>query len=120
MQLGFAILLVPLRVYEFVGAGRANSMPDGVVILFFAALGLDVLFFALWTVITLLPYIAIALHRESIAKAFRIGASTLYVAAYLLLDQYFFVTFIPLGSDLFGYSWSDVELTVSSSGGFGS
>ncbi len=28
MQLGFAILLVPLRVYEFVGAGRANSMPD--------------------------------------------------------------------------------------------
>ena len=119
MQIALALLLVPLRIYEFVGAGRGNSMPGGSVALFFAAVGLDILFFAIWSIVVLLPFLAISLRRVSIAKGLLIAASALYVAACLLLDQYFFVTFIPLGADLFGYSWSDIQLTVGSSAGFG-
>ncbi|MGA7161259.1 MAG: sulfatase-like hydrolase/transferase [Bacteroidota bacterium] len=119
MQLAFASLLLPLRVYEFVGAGMSNSMPEGIVLLFISALGLDIFFFAKWSLIVLLPYLVISLLRESLAKTLLIIASTIFVAAYLMLDQYFFVTFLPLGSDLFGYSWSDIQLTVGSSGGFG-
>ncbi|NUN68385.1 MAG: sulfatase-like hydrolase/transferase [Bacteroidetes bacterium] len=33
------------------------------------------------------------------------------------LSQYFSMTLVPLGADLFGYSWSDITETVTASGG---
>jgi uncharacterized sulfatase len=41
----------------------------------------------------------------------------LHLVARLLLMTYFSTTLVPLGADLFGYSWKDVRQTVGAAGG---
>ena len=39
---------------------------------------------------------------------------SIYILVYLMLLKYFFTALVPLGSDLYGYSYSDIKQTVSS------
>jgi len=41
----------------------------------------------------------------------------LHLMARLLLITYFSTTLVPLGADLFGYSWKDIQQTVGAAGG---
>ncbi|MGC4039148.1 MAG: LTA synthase family protein [Chitinophagaceae bacterium] len=41
----------------------------------------------------------------------------LLVLGYFALMQYFNSTLVPLGADLYGYSWKDIQQTVGASGG---
>lgn len=40
---------------------------------------------------------------------------SLFILIYLLLIKYYFTAMVPLGADLFGYSFADIKKTVSSS-----
>ena len=114
-----AAVLVLCRVYEFAATALNHPMPDGVAGLFLAALVLDLAYVLSYSLLLLLPYLAISYFSERAAVTTLGIVDLLNVIGTLLLDQYFFVTFVPLGADLFGYSWSDILTTVRSSGGYG-
>ncbi|MBA2688170.1 MAG: sulfatase-like hydrolase/transferase [Gemmatimonadaceae bacterium] len=114
----FPVLLL-LRAYEFLLVRAMHVIPRGVGGIVFRGLRSDLLL-TLWTAALLaVPVIALAqwhpragrwLHRVFLALALLAGT---------VLVQYFAITFVPLGADLFGYSWSDIRETAMASRGIG-
>ncbi len=119
LQGALAAVLVLCRAYEFAATALNHAMPDGTAGLFLAAVFLDFAFVLTYSLIVILPYLAIAYFAKRAAVTLLGIFALLIVLGTLLLDQYFFVTFVPLGADLFGYSWSDILTTVRASGGYG-
>ena len=115
--LGWFIALLALRAYEFMLVDTTHRLPAGtggavlrgtladlqLVLVVGALLAIPVLAVARWY-----PVFASRMHRALL---------TLLTLAGVALAQYFAVTFVPLGADLFGYSWADVSSTVMSSAG---
>lgn len=117
LQLALAASLVPARVYEFVLVGTQHPLPAHSLRLLAIAVGNDCLLVALYSVLAVVPFLVVFLFKQTLAERLTIGVSALLLGITLLLDQYFAVTFIPLGADLLGYSLSDILLTAESSGG---
>jgi phosphoglycerol transferase MdoB-like AlkP superfamily enzyme len=61
-------------------------------------------------------YLIISFLSIRIARLFVIIVLTVVLIAQLALVFYFSKTLVPLGKDLFAYSWDDLVLTVSASG----
>lgn len=118
LSLSLFVILVVLRVYEFLVVSKEHSMPENSLSLFFQAIGYDAILLLLFSGLLLIPYLLLSSGRQRAGSTFYGAAALLFVMADVGLLQYFFVTFVPLGADLFGYSLQDSRLTVSSSGGF--
>ena len=54
-------------------------------------------------------------HRRT-ARIFLIILSVLLLIIQVALSQYFTTTLVPLGADVWGYSWNDIKLTVGAAG----
>lgn len=118
LNLMFLIVLIFLRVYEFVLVGNAHAMPESVLGLFFLAIWYDAILHFVFAGILVIPYLVFSLLKPRLATIMYVTCALLVVVIDLALLQYFAVTFTPLGADFFGYSWNDINTTVSSSGGF--
>ncbi len=57
----------------------------------------------------------LALAERVATITYRVLA-VLAILGYLALIQYFNSTLVPLGADLYGYSWKEIKLTVGASG----
>lgn len=114
----FFLLLVFLRIYEFVVIGNAHAIPGNAFHLFFLATWYDFVLHLVFACVLVIPFVGLSLLKPLLAKVFYAVCTLLAIVGELALLQYFAVTFTPLGSDLFGYSWNDIKLTLSSSGGF--
>ncbi|MBI3567990.1 MAG: sulfatase-like hydrolase/transferase [Gemmatimonadetes bacterium] len=120
---GISLSLVPvlllMRVYEFFIVRHAHVLPDGAVGALAGGLRGD-LELVLWLAAVLaLPVLAIGQWHPAVARAAHRAALVVAVVASVMLVQYFATTFVPLGADLFGYSWSDIRQTTMSSKGVG-
>lgn len=82
------------------------ALSDGVYILSLSA-------------VLLLIYLPAAVLIPAAARWIHYGAGAIFIAAQFGLIKYYSITLIPLGVDLFGYSWSDIVFTVSSSSNTG-
>ena len=116
MSLFFVFVL--LRIYEFLLIGNEHAMPENSLRLFVQAIGYDVILLLKFSGILLIPYLLLSLKHQRAGTMFYGSAALIFLVLDIALLQYFFVTFVPLGADLFGYSLHDIQLTVSSSGGF--
>lgn len=118
-----SLSLVPvlwlLRAYELVIVRQTHILPAGA----WRALAFGTLTdigFALWLAAALaIPVLVLAQWRPSVARQAHRTALVVLTIGSVILVQYFAVTFVPLGADLFGYSWSDIHETTMSSAGFG-
>ena len=112
-------VLVLLRAYEFTLTRQLHVLSDGMVMLTLQALRSDV-GVVLWTA-AILVFPILALARWSVRAAVQLHRALLValVVVSVALIQFFTVTFVPLGADLFGYSPRDLRETVMSSKGVG-
>ena len=110
LSIGFFIIFLLIRLSDilFIGAG---SVLDSLLS--------DVLFFFYLLFIPGIIFILIALLSLKAAKVFYYVFAVLVSVGYLTLLFYFSESAVPLGSDLFAYSLSEITHTISASDGVG-
>ncbi|MHB1096999.1 MAG: sulfatase-like hydrolase/transferase [Gemmatimonadaceae bacterium] len=116
-SLGFLPVVLLLRGYELLVARSMHALPSGSAAEWARAALSDVAL-ACWVAAALaVPVLATAHWRPAVARALhRVALVALAIVA-AALAQYFAVTQVPLGADLYGYSWSDLRETVGASTG---
>lgn len=114
----FPVLLL-LRAYEYFTVGDSHALPAGAIGLFFrglrSELGLTLLLAASLAIPILIPGFWIPRAARIIHRILLI----VFVLVELALIQYFAVTLVPLGADLFGYTPGYIRETAMSSKGIG-
>lgn len=118
LNMSLFVVFVLLRIYEFLAISNEHAMPENSLRLIFQAMGYDVVLLMLFSGLLLIPYLLLSLMHQRAGTLFFGAVALFFVTLDIALLQYFFVTFVPLGTDLFGYSLKDIQLTISSSGGF--
>lgn len=76
----------------------------------------DVAFATLITIWGYLPFTLLFIIRKQVAHVGFIIFGAVLMLSQLMLSQYFVSSLVPLGADLWSYSWADIEQTVGSSG----
>ncbi len=69
---------------------------------------------ALWCY---LPFTLLYVFSKKIAHITFLILGSLAILIQFALSQYFIQSFVPLGADLWSYSWADIQQTVGASGG---
>ena len=116
LNLSFLVILILLRFFEYFYASNLHSLPQGSFYLSIHGLAFDVYLSFIISAFLLIPFeILSLLHRNAGIIFFKITASIIVIILISLI-HYFSVQLIPLGKDLFGYSWSEISQTVNASG----
>jgi tetratricopeptide (TPR) repeat protein len=113
----FAVpVLLLIRVYEFIAVSAHST--SAFALLFVQALVIDMVTVAAVLFFLTLIFGALSLTvGERAAMRVHCALLSVYAILSLALSHYYSVSRIPLGSDLFGYSWEDIAHTISASGG---
>jgi len=116
--LGLLFFFILLRAYEIIFVWRQTFFQDiqpGIIVWgFFYDL---VFFFQVSALLCIIFLVIFFINQKTAVIVFRIFA-TVFTFIYLLLILYFSKSAIPLGSDLFGYTLTEITHTVGSAGGF--
>lgn len=115
-NLSLALLLAFLaaRLVELAGVVLTTEVPPDIWTVISRAFWSDILFFLQLLVFLLPAFLLVRLivrGKRADLRGYGIVGS-LALAGYLILVNYFFVTRVPLGADLFGYSLADILYTV--------
>ena len=102
--LGLMILLV--RLYELVITSNYYNYPPGSFVSLIIGIKYDVILYLRISAILMFPYLIIGLFSQKVARTFFIIVSVLIVLGDMLLLKYFATALVPLGSDLFAYSFA--------------
>ncbi len=118
MNLIAVALLLLMRVYELFSVSRALSDDTGAFgfaaqILFVEGSVLGAVMF----VLSLLFALTCRIFSEKTALRLHQTFLGMILAGSFLLAEYFSVTLVPLGADLFGYTVTDIAETIGASGG---
>ncbi len=112
------LLIVLLRAADLTGLYLSGKLPTLPMAVVGQALATDVLtLFCMlrWIVI---PYLLLYMFvSRKMADTFYFLLMSLYAITSLLLIMYFRQTAVPLGADVFGYTWEDIRLTVGAAAG---
>jgi lipoteichoic acid synthase len=104
------------RFYELSSVAGTDAVPIGTI--YTAAVGIDILTFGSLMFFLSIVFFAVgSLFNDRIALNVHCGLLSAAGVISFALSHYYTVSHIPLGADLFGYSWNDITETVSSSGG---
>lgn len=113
-----AMLLV--RAFESLEYVAHNSVPKNALDWLLIAVGNDLLLAGtLITGLAILFFTLFWLIGVQFAAAVTAFLTVAMVLASLLLSLYFTQARVPLGADLFGYSWHDINETIRTSSGIG-
>jgi peptidoglycan-N-acetylglucosamine deacetylase len=77
----------------------------------------DIAFISSLTIWCYIPFTLLYVFSRKTAQICFIILGSLAVLIQLALSQYFIESFVPLGADLWSYSWADIQQTVGASGG---
>ena len=77
----------------------------------------DIVFIIITACIIYIPYALLYIYRKQLANIFFIILSTIACIIQAALMQYFLTTLVPLGGDVWNYSWVDIQQTVGATGG---
>lgn len=117
----YAIVLYLLSIFarafeltnDFLRHGSHTSEGKVIMLAFLK----DTAFFmqiALWA---WLPFAFVYLIHKTTAKVLFIILSVTLLFIQIGLSQYFLTTLVPLGADLWGYSWAEIKQTIGAAGG---
>ncbi|MCL6098002.1 MAG: LTA synthase family protein [Bacteroidetes bacterium] len=115
--LGLLVIFLLIRTYEIVFTWSHVAGQGTRIILLLSSFFYDILFFLEAVAFIGALYVVLFFIHKSTAKVILNILSVLVVLIYLLLVLYFSKSAIPLGSDLFGYSLSEIQETVTAAGG---
>ncbi|HVZ77667.1 MAG TPA: sulfatase-like hydrolase/transferase [Gemmatimonadaceae bacterium] len=113
--------LIPLaaltRLYELFVVRRSHPLPPGFLGAELRGLAADVVLACWILAVVAVPVVGIGLVAPRASRALQRVIIGIAVLTGVLLAQYFAVTMVPLGADLYGYSVQDVSATVMTSQG---
>lgn len=110
-------IFILLRLFESVVLGMGYHFPGGSAVYEFRGMHYDLLIFLKTSGFLLIPFSILYLIGQRAAEIFYITVACLLVLVSLMLQFYFANAMLPLGSDLFAYSWSEIRHTAGSAGG---
>jgi lipoteichoic acid synthase len=115
LALLFIVVVLLLRFYEFVLIVDRTSNSSG-----FEFMGLlyDLPFVLSVLAAVFVVYFPLSFASIRAARVTAIVILSIFIMVSFSVIQYFSVTLLPLSSDLFSYTLSDIRTTVNSSGGF--
>jgi len=109
-------LVILVRLYEiFFIAGKAGY-PSGSTLDLFFGIRFDLMLSLRLSAYLLLPFLLIDHYNHLAARIFYATISITVVLIDIALLHYFSTTRIPLGSDIFGYSFDEIKHTIQASG----
>jgi phosphoglycerol transferase MdoB-like AlkP superfamily enzyme len=104
-----------MKILEYTYIAIKGQLPTGFFLQGLKALFFDVIFFLkcfpFLYILFVLFFFSLKVKKYIFMSAGIIFS--LYILIYLILLKYFFTALVPLGSDLYGYSASDIKQTVS-------
>jgi lipoteichoic acid synthase len=113
----FASLFLLLRVYEFSLVSEyihQSPYPSNIVL---SGIGFDLLYALYLSSLVVVLHTVVSLVIPSAAYWLTALVFSLILLLTFCFIQYFSTTLVPLGADLFGYSFTEILHTISSSGG---
>lgn len=110
------LLIVIVRFFEMLYISPVFGLPPHTWSFELQGLLYDLLFVFKISAILLIPFALIYLLKPVIARWFFIVTGTVIVLISVLLSFYFGTAKIPLGADLFGYSFKEMSSTTTASG----
>lgn len=117
------LLLIPIviliRIYEVFIASRSHPVPDGTLLLLLRGFRSDLGLICWSAFLFAVPVLLVGLVSVKTARLVHRVLLLLLIVLGVFLAQYFAVTLVPLGSDLFGYSFADIKETAGASKGIG-
>ena len=119
LSIAFFCLVIILRIYEMIMISAKHALPISFANIFIPIGAADILFFLVFSGFFALIVIPFALFFPNASR--RIYYSFLVITGIIHfgLVQYFSVTLVPLGADIFGYSMDDIRFTVKTSSSIG-
>ncbi len=114
---GWLLMLVLLRCTEFIYNGITHQYPEQPAYVFTISMLNELVFFFKINLVFALIYTSLFLVNKKLADAVTITLSIIVTLISVSLMQYFNLSLVPLGADLYGYSITDIKQTVGASGG---
>ncbi|MEI7421194.1 MAG: LTA synthase family protein [Prolixibacteraceae bacterium] len=109
-------LVILVRIYEILFIAAKAGYPPGSTLDLIFGIRFDLMFSLRLSVYLLLPYLVTDHFSHKTARVFYAIFSIAAVLTDVALLHYFSTTRIPLGSDVFGYSFDEIKHTVQASG----
>ncbi|MEI6276353.1 MAG: LTA synthase family protein [Prolixibacteraceae bacterium] len=109
-------LILFIRLYEIFFISVKAGYPIGSNPDLLSGIWFDLLLSFRLSAILLLPFLLIDHYRQKVAIRFFASVSVFVVVADVVLLRYFSASRIPLGSDILGYSFSEIQQTIGASG----
>lgn len=116
LSLSTFIVLLALRMLEWFWNGFSHQFPENAFFFFLNIIVNDLVFFCKLSLVFMIVFVLISLLSIKAATITYRAIAVLAILGYLALIQYFYSTLVPLGADLYGYSWNEIKLTVGASG----
>jgi phosphoglycerol transferase MdoB-like AlkP superfamily enzyme len=116
MSLVFIFLMLLLRISETALVFRTHVLTFSSWDVFTVGLTYDLAWILYFLGLLFIIYIFVSLLSAKFAKILLQIILTLFLLIHLGLVFYFVTTLVPLGNDLFAYSFADLSRTVSASG----
>ncbi|MCG2616033.1 LTA synthase family protein [Terrimonas sp. NA20] len=113
---GWALLLLLMRIAEWLLNGFIHEFPAGAAFIGWALLT-DLFFLGSTGLLMLVLFLLISLASIQAARIVFFIIALLLTFGYFALLQYFSSTTVLLGADLYGYSLQDIQQTIGASGG---
>lgn len=113
----FLILLVLVRIYELFYLKHTLTLPSDYLLLEIFGVGHDILMTLNLAAWLLVPFFVLYLFYRPLANFIFGILIILFVLTEISLIQYFGITSLLLGTDLFGYSFDEVIKIASAGGG---
>jgi phosphoglycerol transferase MdoB-like AlkP superfamily enzyme len=116
MSMVFIFLVCLLRIAETVLVFRSHTLSFSVWKTFGIGLAFDLAWMLYVLGLLFISYMFLSLLSAKFAKILLQLTLTVFLLVQLGLVFYFITTLVPLGKDLFAYSYADLSRTVSASG----
>ncbi|MEP7109076.1 MAG: sulfatase-like hydrolase/transferase [Ferruginibacter sp.] len=114
---GWLLVLLLLRTADFIYNGIVHQYPGQIAYIFIISILNDLVFFLKANLVFAGLYCLLFLANKRIADIVTISLSIVVTLVSVALMQYFSLSFVPLGADLYGYSMKDIRQTAGASGG---
>ncbi|MDR3716836.1 MAG: sulfatase-like hydrolase/transferase [Puia sp.] len=116
LSLAWLVMILLLSGYEFLSNGSAPGIWEHAGSLFLYKLFNEGVYWLDSCGWLLVFFIACYFLSARLARGLTMVIIVLLVLIQFMLAKYFSTAFVPLGADLYGYSWKDIKQTVGASG----
>jgi len=111
------LLLAGTRIFELISDIVRHGIPRSLGKVIFLACVKDLALFAQTALWGFALFVLLSLLHKKAGRIAFIVLSILALLIQLALSQYFLSTLVPLGADLWSYSWTEIRQTIGAAGG---